>query len=147
MKTHVLLGVLAAALTAGCAYRYGPKPAMAAPAPIVTEVEQKQESPITDFYHVCEQIELKDGDYYAGTPEMPATYSVRDGAAVCRLRILTEYPEMIYVDFGCDNRLDYAYDGMRFFDRETLAKEEDVKHFDEELKLEQMQVCKKNRIE
>ncbi len=151
MKQHLLLGVLAAALMAGCTYRYGYKPVRVASAP-ETEVGQKQVSAIpgfyqVDFYQVCEKIELKDGDYYAGTPEMPATYSVRDGATICRLKILTEYPEMSYVDKDCDSTLDYAYSNGQLFDRETLAKEEDIKHFDEELKLEQAMVCEKNRMD
>lgn len=147
MKQHILFGLLTAALTAGCAYRYDQKPAPVTSVPIVTKIDLKQELPIYDFYHVCDQIELKDGDYYAGTPEIPATYSVRDNAHVCRLKILTEFPEQVYVDNGCDNTIDYAYAGGRFYDRETLAKEEDIAPFDQELKLEQALVCPKNRIE
>ncbi|MEK6969100.1 MAG: hypothetical protein AABW48_01600 [Nanoarchaeota archaeon] len=148
MKQHILLGLLTAALTTGCAYKYGQKPVTVTTAPIVVKIGPQQELPIYDFYHVCDKVELKNGDYYAGTPEIPATYSVRDNAHICRLKILTEFPEMIYVDTGCDNTLDYAYSGEKLYTRQDLtALKEDIKLFDLELKLEQALVCPKNRIE
>ena len=88
---------------------------------------------------------IKDGEYFVGTPKMPAAYFVQKNATSCGL---TLNPKILYIDLDCDNTLDFIYLNYgHVLSREKLSERTaDLSVFDEALKLGQMRVCKENRI-
>ena len=147
MNKYLHLGTLVAALTAGGCYHTALPDTPVYPDEPVKEVTQQPKEEVK-WPSVCDKIDLKDGEYNAGTPVLPATYYVYENAAKCMLDLKNKNTDTYttYIDVGCDNTMDAVNIGDFFLVREQLGRESDVSIFDQTLSLGQMFVCKENRI-